>query len=262
MLSMLSLKRRDIWPSRSAAIDAAQKSHKRWDSRVFERWVQHGYRDLPTALYPQDPALGKGASCFNANDHPVTLASSKHQEVMQYVRPNFKGHKALGQEDNTQAPPHDPLIQPDVIGPCDKVSPFYRSEPVIAWKMLDHIRPSVLYIIGEQSPISTKKVRAELLHRTGAGVGGSGGVKNSQVKERIIRRSGHQVPLEMVEGTASALGEWINWVVLGWKENEKRVAQGWENRSPRDRLRVSSEWMPRLESVCKVPTLPERNSKI
>lgn len=256
-LSMLSLRRRDTWSSRSAAIAAARKTHKRWNSRVLERWIRHGYRSLPTALYPQTES--QGDSQANQNDGPVTLTSSKHQEVMQYIRPNFAGHKPLGQEESTEGPPHDPLFQPDVIGPSYKTVPFYRSEPLIAWKLLDHVRPSVLYVHGERSPISTPEIRAEILHRTGAGVGGSGGVKNSQVKQTIIEGSGHQLPLEMVAETASAIGAWVSPEVQRWREDETRVAQGWADQPTRDRLTVSAEWIPGLEALCQVQ---ERDSRL
>ncbi|KAJ6100082.1 hypothetical protein N7467_001617 [Penicillium canescens] len=248
LLSKLSLKRRDIWSSRSAAINAARKTHKRWDERVLERWALHGYRSLPTALYPQN-----SHSDINAiHDGPVTLTSTKHQEVMQYVRPNFGGHRPLGQEESTVGPSHEPLFQADVIGPLSKTAPFYRSELVIAWKLLDHVRPSVLYVFGGSSPISKPEICAEILHRTGAGVGGSGGVLSEQVKQKRIETSGHQVPLEEVAETASAIGTWIGWAVQRWREDEMRIAKGWADRPIKDRLSVSAEWMPGLEAACKV----------
>lgn len=145
----------------------------------------------------------------------------------------------------------EPVTQPDVIGPLLKTTPFYRSEPAIAWKLVDHLRTSVLYIFGERSPISTTYIRTKLIQRTGAGIGGSGGAKKSRVKEHIIVRSGHQAPLEDVRGTASAIGEWIGPAVREWEEIEKRIARGWENQSPRDKLRVSAQWLPALQSACR-----------
>lgn len=218
MLSLLSLKRRrDTWPSRIEAPKAARKAHKRWDSRVFSRWAEHGYRDLSRNNVHHD-------SYPNHVDSPGALVSSKYQEVMQYKRPNFTGHKLLGQEETACLPSHDPLIQPDVIGPPHKISPFYRSKPVIAWNLLDHVRPSVMYVIGDRSSNQTNNIRAELLHGTGAGVGGSGGAGRGQVKEVVIENEGHQVPLELVQGTASKIGEWISPVVQRWKEEEEHVA--------------------------------------
>lgn len=251
MLSLLSLKRRDTWPSRSKAIEAARKSHKRWDPRVFERWVQNGYRNLPTALHPLDDS---NKSLYldqnNPNDPPVTLASSKHQEVMQYIRPNFGAGEPWKGMDLVDNSTHQFLAQPDVIGPVVKTTPFYRSEPAIAWKLLDHIRPSVFYIFGGRSPISVKELRADLVQRTGSGIGGSGGIKKSMVKEYLFERSGHQVPLEDVKTTATAVGEWIKPVVEDWKKAEDLFVLGWKNQTARDKLSVTPHWMPALESAC------------
>ncbi|CAG8083708.1 unnamed protein product [Penicillium salamii] len=244
LLSKMSLKRRDIWPSKSVALKAARRSHKTWDDRVFERWAQHGYRSLPTALYP-DSNSGTGI------DDPVTLTSTKHQEVMQYIRPNFDGHKPIGQEDST-TPAYDPLFQPDLIGTPLRTSPFYRSEPVLAWKMIDHVRPSVLYIYGESGPISKPEICAELLQRTGAGIGGSGGSIRGQVEEKYIKGSGHQVPLEKVAETASAMRTWIASAVQRWRKDEVRIAKDWADLPRKDQLSVSAEWTPQLEIACKV----------
>ncbi|KAJ5319953.1 hypothetical protein PENANT_c040G01922 [Penicillium antarcticum] len=248
LLSKLSLKRRDIWSSRSAAIKAARKTYKQWDERVLERWALHGYRRLPTALYPQNPRSETG----DIHNGPVTLTSTKHQEVMQYVRSNFGGHRPLGQQETTTGPLHEPLFQADVIGPVSKTSPFYRSEPVIAWKLLDHVRPSVLYVFGGTSPISKPELCAEILQRTGAGIGGSGGMMSEQVKSVRIERSGHQVPLEEVAETASAIGAWIESAVQRWREDEIKIAKDWRYLPTKDRLSVSAEWAPRLEAACKV----------
>ncbi|KAH8432808.1 uncharacterized protein LDX57_010437 [Aspergillus melleus] len=230
-----------------------QKRHKRWDPRVLERWIQHAYRDLPTVLYPRGDT--DDILYLNASDPPVTLASSKHQEVMQYIRPNFGVVRLSGQRKPEKSSSHGILDQPDVIGPPIKTTPFYRSEPAIAWKLLEHIRPSVLYIFGERSPISTAYIRTELTQRTGAGIGGNGGIDKSKVKESLIARSGHQAPLEDVRATASSIGEWIGPAVREWKELEERIAQTWENQTAKDKLSVSVEWLPYLESACRLPAL-------
>jgi hypothetical protein len=248
LLSKLSLKRRDTWSSRSTAVKAARKTHKKWDKRVLERWALHGYRSLPTALYPEN----SHGDTNIIHDGPVTLTSTKHQEVMQYVRPNFGGHRPLGQEGPTAGPTHESLFQADIIGPLSKIAPFYRSEPVIAWKLLDHVRSSVLYLFGGSSPISKPQICAELLNRTGAGIGGSGGVLREQVKQQRIEGYGHQVPLEEVTQTAWAIAKWIGWATQRWQEDEVRVAKDWADRPLKDRLSVSAEWMPELEAACKV----------
>ncbi|CAG8195474.1 unnamed protein product [Penicillium olsonii] len=246
LLSKLSLKRRDVWPSRSIAIQAARKSHKKWDKRVFERWCSYGYRSLPTALYPQPQS-----STQSLDDGSVTLASTKHQEVVQYIRPNFEGHKAVGQISPTD-PVYEPLFQPDVIGPPSRTTPFYRSEPVLCWKLLDHVRPSVLYVFGGTSPISRAETCAELLQRTGAGIGGSGGAPTGQVLSVRIPGFGHQVPLEEVSKTASAILQWIQPVFRKWLEDEVRIAENWADLPTKDKSTVSAEWTSQLEAACKI----------
>lgn len=47
--------------------------YRRWDSRVFDRWIEHGLRDTPTPLHTQPGA--------------VTLTTTKSQEVLTYLRP-------------------------------------------------------------------------------------------------------------------------------------------------------------------------------
>lgn len=120
---------------------------------------------------------------------------------------------------------------------------------MITWKLLDHIRPSVLYVLGGASPIQNDLVRAELLHRTGAGVGGSGGVKVSQAEEVVIEGFGHQLPLERPKETASAIAAWIGPVVRAWEKDETQVAHKWRHQSPSERLTLPAEWITMLESL-------------
>ncbi|KAJ5559432.1 toxin biosynthesis protein [Penicillium frequentans] len=83
---------------------------------------------------------------------PVTLSTSKHQEVLMYTRPNLDRHQEPGLpqtgEDDERPPPHDPLFFPDVLSKLPKGYQFYRYESILAWRMLPHLRPSVLYIGG------------------------------------------------------------------------------------------------------------------
>ncbi|EKM56754.1 uncharacterized protein PHACADRAFT_141668 [Phanerochaete carnosa HHB-10118-sp] len=67
-------KRRDIWPSREEALKALQSRppFKTWDPRILELYVEHGMRELPTAVYP-DKADG------------VTLKCPRKQEVACYL---------------------------------------------------------------------------------------------------------------------------------------------------------------------------------
>ncbi|KAJ5470465.1 hypothetical protein N7530_007822 [Penicillium desertorum] len=86
LYAFLTLKRRDTWPSKSEALRSSTKSYARWDSRVLERWNEHGYRNLHTIVSPQTDGETKPIA------GPVTLTSSIYQESMLYLRPNFMGH--------------------------------------------------------------------------------------------------------------------------------------------------------------------------
>jgi hypothetical protein len=51
---MMSTYRPDLWPSRKAAEAAFRKNKffQSWDSRVLDKYIQFGLREVPTALYP------------------------------------------------------------------------------------------------------------------------------------------------------------------------------------------------------------------
>ncbi|KAJ5736018.1 uncharacterized protein N7483_001143 [Penicillium malachiteum] len=257
LLSIVSLKRRDTWKSRSAAIEAAQKAHKKWDKRVLDRWILHAYRDLPTSTSTQSTN-----SEAIPTDNPVTLTSSKYQEVLQYLRPNPSSHLTLGEEpqETPDTPPHDPLLYPDIIGDPETTNRFYRFEPIFAWKMLKHVRPPVQYVLGKSSPIFSTENRTKMVERTGRGIGGSGGVRAGRVEQKIIKGS-HQLPLEQATETASAVGPWISKSIRIWEEDEVRVAEGWARQPLDERLKGMSGWIPELQKMMEGDT-PRRDSRL
>ncbi|KAJ5644999.1 hypothetical protein N7507_011010 [Penicillium longicatenatum] len=241
LLTVISLKRRHIWKSKAAAIQEARKTHKGWDKRVLDRWILHAYRELPSTTSTHE-------NCTAQVDQPITLVSSKYQEVLQYLRPNPSSHRPVGEKATPDSPPHDHLLYPDVIGPPQTTTEFYRYEPILAWKMLKHVRPPVLYVLGQSSPFAAPRTRERILNRTGAGIGGSGGVKVLQVEEKIIPGS-HQLPLEKASETAAAVGPWISRSVRRWKDDEARIAKGWASQPMNDRLKGMADWIPKLEKI-------------
>ncbi|OQE01480.1 hypothetical protein PENSOL_c004G01541 [Penicillium solitum] len=250
--ALLSIKRRDTWASRSEATKSATRSYARWDPRVLRRWNEHGYRSLPTTIYPQTDGEVK------PTNGPVTLTGSKYQEAMLFLRPNFMGHTTSVLADSAKTPPHDPLMYPDIIDPPNPSMPFYRSEAIIVLKILKHIRPPVFYLFGGESPVSTPEDQALMLERTGAGFGGSGGVKHSQVKTAIILDCGHMVPFEKVGESASLVGRWVGQSVQRWRKDELRVHQKWTNKSTREVLTAPAKWRPMLEEFFKSQGRTER----
>ncbi|KAJ5988440.1 hypothetical protein N7481_003650 [Penicillium waksmanii] len=226
-------------------IQAARKSYKRWDKRVLDRWISNGYRELPVTTR-------RDSDDSHQADQPVTLASPNYQEVLQYLRSNPLDYKPVGtyEVDETSSGHHDHLLYSDIIGPPHANSPFYQYEPILAWKMLKHIRPAVFNLHGESSPIATPEMRANMLNRTGTGVGGNGGVRESRVQQMVLKGS-HQLPLEQVAETTSAIGPWVGQSAQSWKEDEVRLVEGWAEQSMRDRLKAMNDWVPVLQGLYK-----------
>ncbi|KAL4801070.1 Alpha/beta hydrolase family-domain-containing protein [Aspergillus venezuelensis] len=235
-------KQSDKFPSRAAALKK-YKWLQLWEPRVRGKFAEHGFRELPTALHPV-PAEG------DSSEKPVALMTPIAQETMAYSRLNPARHRELNgppeQDDNSvhgANPPHDPLVVPDMLGGLWKHQVMYRSEPMITWRMLPHVRPSALYVSGEVSALSQDGHQARAVRRTGRGIGGSGGVQYGRVEHAVIKGAGHTAPLEKVADTAAAIGPWIAKEVKRWWEDEKRIEDGWKDATPRDRIGFSDEWV-------------------
>jgi hypothetical protein len=81
---------------------------------------------------------------------------------------------------------------------------FYRAEPIIAHLALPHVRHSVIYVFGGKSPLSSPELLSAKLERTVAGIGGSRGAVVGRVKQVILPKTGHLVPMKDVHGCANA----------------------------------------------------------
>lgn len=238
--------RRDLWPSRRAAAESFRKGkfYQAWDERVLDRWLQYGLRDVPTAIYPDDLATADG-------EKPVTLTTTKHQEVFTFLRPTFGG-KHEPEKDIV-----DGVTHAEVDPACPKPYPFYRPEPVRTFHNLPFVRPSVLYILGGLSYLSPPELRKEKLELTGSGIGGSGGVKKGRVKEVVLEEHGHLIAMEAVEACADATVAWLETELKRWREEDDRSMQKWSQKSTRDKLVVSEEWKKQV-----VQGLPARKEKL
>lgn len=245
IFSKLSLSKKDTWATRAEAAAHFKKQFKTWDPRVLKRWLQHGLHGLP----------GSDA---------VTLKTSRSQEVMYYLRPNFDNRKRLSSKsDPATLSEHDPCFHADIIGPAHATYPFYRYEPILMWNLLRHVRPSVLYLFGALSPVSTPDLRKEKLMRTGTGIGGSGGWKINRVKEITIPRTGHQLPFENVSRVCEETAWWLEQEVAQWSEDEARISQDWLDATPEVRSSVPSGWGMHLDSCLSQATAkPKLQSKL
>lgn len=221
--------RRDDWPSRVEAASSVKKSkfYQSWDPRVLDLWIKYGLRSLPTAIYPDRS---------ENDDDPVTLTTTKHQEVFTFLRPNFDGLDANGKL-VVNRPTH-----PDLDLRAADTYPFYRPEPPAVFNDLPRLRPSALYIFGGQSDLSTPDLRKQKMERTGTGVGGSGGAEADRVKEVVLEDVGHLVPMEAVARCATAAGEWLASDLKRWRSEEADFKREWEAKERKAKCTISEEW--------------------
>ena len=232
-IAYASTYRRDLWPSREDAARAFARNpfYQRWDGRVFDRWVNHGLRDLPTAIYPEKS---------DAANLPVTLMTSKHQEVWTFLRPNYQGNGILGSNNQNR------LTHPDVDPSSSTIYPFYRPESAAIYHRLPTLRPSVLYIMGELSNVSPPERRRDKVKLTGTGPGGSGGLAEGQVVDIILPGVGHLVPMEAVDRTADEISKWLSQVLEIWRKNEEASKASRSDTSSRRNKMVNDEWMKHI----------------
>ncbi|MCJ1382152.1 hypothetical protein MMC17_005264 [Xylographa soralifera] len=235
--------RRDLWPSRQFATASFGKSpfYQRWDTRVLQCWLQYGLRDTPTAIYPEKPAQGA--------DIPVTLTTTKHQEVWTFLRPNFQGMDANGNAVLNRR------THPDVDAGSDRsvsgkgIFPFYRPEPASIYLKLPSLRPSVLYIFGGTSYISPPEGRRAKMQTTGVGAGGSRGAKEGRVKEVVLEGIGHLVPMEAVGDTAEESATWLAGELKRWRDDERQWLEARKRRGRDEDLKVGEEWVKWIEHL-------------
>jgi pimeloyl-ACP methyl ester carboxylesterase len=234
---MMSTYRSDLWPSREAAGAAFRKNKffQTWDSRVLDKYIEFGLRRVPTALYPT-PVEG-GAVSPNA----VTLTTTKHQEAWNYVRPNFDP-----QDEYT-----DRLLSPDLDWQVQYY--FARPEASIVYADLPHLRPSVLYIWGSKSGLTSPQWEAEKLRLTGTGVGGSGGVPAGKVQKVVIDGFGHLVPCEQVGVCAEYAADWLEQWLKQYRTDEQFYRNHDSKKSAQDMLVTSDEWKKRVRQPPKTP---------
>jgi len=169
----------DFFPSRDDAAKFVSKSpmFKKFDPRVVQLMIQYGFRDLPTALYPDvesaEPATSKA----------VTYTTSKHQESLIQIRENFNARDKQGRVKINRRTHAD-------MDPLAAFIPLYRPEPRSTFLRLPTLRPSVLFLLGKQTFLSLDEMR-EGIKMTGSGVGGSGGIPEGRVKEDMMLKHGH-----------------------------------------------------------------------
>lgn len=248
-----SAQRRDQWPSRDEAATSMKRNkfYQTWDSRVFDRWIQYGLRDLPTRLYPTSSSTPSLAP----KPTEVTLTTTKHQEVMTFLRPNFPfrvGDKEPSSADYSATNSTiNRRTHPD-LSPGDKPqTPFYRGESMMVFQQLPHLRPSVLYIFGSLSFLTDDEIIEEKMAMTGSGVGGSGGAKEGRVANVMVQDAGHLIPMEKVEESAHHTAFWIGKELMRWREQESLTEGEWGSRVGGERSVMTERFLEELRGSMK-----------
>lgn len=229
----LSTFRRDVWPSREAAAKGfkASKFYQRWDSRVLDRWIKYGLRDMPTAIHPVGPD-SDGSS-------QVTLTTPKHQEVFTFLRPNYEA-------DGLDGKPVNRKERPDLNPEMPKMGNFYRSEGPAVFMRLGELRPTALYVFGSESDIGQPEGPDKKVPMTGIGPGGSGGEKEGKVKAITYQGVGHLIAMEAVDRLAEDSAAWIGKEVQAWREEQAELQRTWRSRPRLERQMVDELWKEKI----------------
>ncbi|KAJ5086620.1 hypothetical protein NUU61_007927 [Penicillium alfredii] len=249
--TQLSTHRRDLWPSREAAAQSYQRSpfYRAWDPRVLARWVQHGLRELPTAIHPLDKQAA--TTTTDPTNAPVTLRTPLHQEVFTYSRPNY--HHIPGSKQ-----PVNRVTHPDLDGDHPDCYPFYRPEPARIFAQLPFLRPSVLYIFAGKSDMCLPKMRAAKLTTTGTGLGGSGGVAAGRVREVFLADFGHLLAQEAVNECADAAACWFAPELRRWREEEDSFRAAWSRKTKFEKMTIDAEWLKNVPAPRRPAKKPDQ----
>jgi pimeloyl-ACP methyl ester carboxylesterase len=229
----LSTSRRDVWPSREAAASKfrSSKFYQGWDTRVLDKWIEYGLRDLPTEQYPELPKDS------DRDNPPVTLSTTAAQEVYLYIRAYYHDDRLLQDENNLQDT--DPDDRDDF--------PFGRPETQELYRRLPEIKPSVLYVYGRNSPASPPEYRRDKMERTGTGVGGSGGAARGKVQE-VVLDCGHLVGMEKPTDCAKACVSFMDKELGRWEAEEREWDARLKGLSRKERVGINELWKRNIEA--------------
>lgn len=240
--SYMLTERRDVWPSKEAAVAANRKSGlvRTWDPRVIGRWDKYGFRELPTLLHPEAPQK-VAERAKQDRTQPVTFATTKHHDVRAFVR---DCHPRSGEQLDAFKP--SLVTHPDISKAEHRrhQQPAYRADAVLLFRQISFLRPPCLYIYGQRSTLFGSKPagRAEKLTLTGVDVGGSGGAKTGKVAEVVIKEAGHFAALETPDKVAEATHQWMESQLQSWREDQAAQAETRSHLGAREKAMVSEDW--------------------
>ncbi|KAI3335560.1 Alpha/beta hydrolase family-domain-containing protein [Ustulina deusta] len=250
-MARLSTFRRDVWPSRAAAIESFRRSpfYRSWDARVLAAWNEHALRDLPTPLFPDpQPPSSSGPPPSTPG---ATLRTTKHQEVFTFFRPLYPHITSTPSASSptftvskSGAPDYEPPPA-SALAPGEEPFPFYRSEGGVVLTSLPAVRPSALFVHGGASDISSPDMRALRVSTCGVGLGGSGGAAAGRVAEVVLQGKGHLFPMEVPDETASHVAPWLGAEVARWRR-EQAEYDAWTRLPMRDKSTLSPDFVDKV----------------
>jgi pimeloyl-ACP methyl ester carboxylesterase len=250
-----SARRRERWPSREEAAQSFQRSkfYQTWDSRVLDRWVKYGLRDVPTKLYP------------DAKEPEVTLTTTKHQEVLTFLRPNFASQPGDTEPSSADFTLLNPMLNrrthADITPTTELQTPFYRGESTIVFNQLPSVRPSVFYIFGEKSFLSDDPSIEDKMRLTGSGVSGSGGRAEGRVANVMVKEAGHLIPMEKVGESAEHISKWVGKEMVRYRDWEKKTEEEWGGKKGVERSVLDDRFVEELNTLMK-PQQKKKGSKL
>ncbi|KAI4176715.1 MAG: hypothetical protein LQ346_007821 [Caloplaca aetnensis] len=231
-VAMASTFRQDYWPDRKAAEQALRKNKlfQSFHPKALEKYLDYGLRELPTAVYPNLPLKNTPSQLL-----PVTLTTTKHQEVWTFARSNFSARA-------DQLSAEDRIINPNADLEKEMELLFHRPECTITFNNLPHVRPAIYFIFGGKSSFSSATARLEIERLTGTGTGGSGGAEAGKVRSHLIKDCGHFMPFVNFEDLASVIHTQISEGLRQTQEEDALWDRYNSQKSGRDRLVVSETW--------------------
>lgn len=235
--------RPDIWPSLEQAVKAARKSvlFAGWDERALQIFFERGFRQLPTALYPQAPP-NIASQAAKQGSIPVTLTTTRHHEARAYARNAFP---RVGEPLNSFQPSSTTHLdlskkEHDQLG-----QPFYRPESVQVHDQLPHLQPRCHYVYAAKTPFISAKPegRAAKMRSTGAGSGGSGGISEEKVTESVLKVGSHYVLFEHPQAVAEEVAQALEGSLKSWAQEMELQRSSYKALTDREKMTLDSEWV-------------------
>ena len=214
----------DSWSSREEADVLLPKSppFSHVDARVLQCWMSHGLRAR------RDSSGG------------VELTTSKHQEAVTYIRPQFRSMDSGrgGVSETTRR-----RLLADLNPSVDESRRFYCPAAVITLTRLPELRPGVLYVFGGKSVMSPSTKRNYIVKTTGTGISGSGGRCCGHVESQTLSKNGHLVTFENPGECAKVIAEYLapladsedrSLLGLSFDLRTMQVSQDWQRQAKRE----------------------------